>query len=608
MINKENMLFLINRLGKFFNFRRRKNKEELINLINEVENDIIEKDNKIESLINDNNTWEINYKNLEIEKNNTIKGLEEDYKNLEIEKSKIINTLKNKNTLVSNILNAERYLDSSLYEFNKLVDEDYQKFANSVSLKEEVEAFVKLQALQKELARLVSLKDIANKSTVAVGGGFSAGKSQFISSFFADSKIKLPIGVKPVTAIASYIINGDKDIIKGYTYKGGIVDIPTDIYSNLSHDFIKELGFNLKTILPMIAMSTSIPDYKHICFVDTPGYNPSNSGYTSEDFNTASEYLINSNALIWLVGLDTNGTIPQSDLNFLEKLDLENKELYIVANKADLKSDSELEEILDQFEEVLDDYELNYEGISAYDSRKKIEKKLRKQKLKDILSTVDRYIVSKEKIANELYSIFQTYKDALDSEKVKNDNVKKLLHSLELDIMESGREVDEQIDDRLNTLNSFFKVKDIEQSIKDLYALKDKMFDALNKIFIDIFGTPLDKIPDLEYNKKNEEIEITHKKNNNTKEDINKSENIVKERKQIKRLRTESDGTVRKIMVKVGDEVYEGTTIVILDVKFTYDYEYEYEINSKWNGVVKEIKVNVGDNVRAWQDVAIILV
>ncbi|MEI0478510.1 dynamin family protein [Brachyspira pulli] len=565
MANKNKINVLVDRLGKNINFRRTKDKEELIKLLSE--------DEKIRE----------------------IKKLEDNL------------------NFVSSILDSKKILNPILAEFDTIVEEDYQKFANSVSLKEEVEAFVKLQALQKELARLISLKDIANKSTVAVGGGFSAGKSQFISSFFADDKIKLPIGVKPVTAIASYIINGDKNIIKGYTYNSGIVDIPIDIYVRLSHDFIKELGFNLKTILPMIAMSTCIPDYKHICFVDTPGYNPSNSGYTNEDFNTAAEYLTNSNALIWLVGLDTNGTIPQSDLKFLDQLNLDNKELYIVANKADLKSNSELEEILDQFEEVLDEYGLNYEGISAYDSRKKMEKSFRKQNLKDFLNTVDRDIVSKEKLANELYSIFQSYKDALDSEKVKNDNVKKLLHSLELDIMETGREVDEQIDERLSILNSFFKVKDIEQSLKDLYELKDKMFDSLNKIFIEVFRTHLDKIPDLEYNKKNEEIEITHKKNNNTKEDINKSENIIKERNQIKRLQTQYSGIIQKITVKVGDEVYDGTTMLILNIDDNYNvydifYEDDCNIKSKWNGIVKEIKVNVGDYVRAWQEVAVILV
>ncbi|MEI0749877.1 hypothetical protein, partial [Brachyspira pulli] len=90
MINKENILFLINRLGKFFNFKRGKNKEELINLINEVENDIIEKNNKIEYLMNDNNIWKVNYKSLETEKNNTIGILEK------------------KNMFVSSILNSNK--------------------------------------------------------------------------------------------------------------------------------------------------------------------------------------------------------------------------------------------------------------------------------------------------------------------------------------------------------------------------------------------------------------------------------------------------------------------------------------------------------------------
>ena len=246
-------------------------------------------------------------------------------------------------------------VETSLDRFNALVETDYKEFANSVNLKEEVEAFTKLQSLQNELARLYSLRDIANKSVVAIGGGFSAGKPQFVSSFFKDNTIELPIGINPVTAISTYIINGDKHLIKGYTYKGGVVDIPIPLYKNLSHDFLKALGFNLKDILPMVAMETSIPDFTHICFVDTLGYNPAKTGTTSKDSNTAKEALENANALVWLIGLDNEGTIPASDLRFLDSLDLEDKKLYIVANKVDLKPESEIENILDHFEEVLEE-------------------------------------------------------------------------------------------------------------------------------------------------------------------------------------------------------------------------------------------------------------
>ena len=151
---------------------------------------------------------------------------------------------------IGGVLNASSVDNEAFGKFVSLVENDYAAFANSVSLKEEVEAYTKLLALQKELARLLSLKAIANKSTIAVGGGFSAGKSQFVSSFFGDNTIALPIGVTPVTAIASYIVHGDEHIIKGYTYQNGVVDVPLDLYANLSHDFIKELGFNLKNILP----------------------------------------------------------------------------------------------------------------------------------------------------------------------------------------------------------------------------------------------------------------------------------------------------------------------------------------------------------------------
>ena len=180
MANKNKINVLVDRLGKNINFRRTKDKEELIKLLSEYG------------------------------------------------KIREIKKLKGNLNFVSSILDSKKILNPILAEFDTIVEEDYQKFANSVSLKEEVEAFVKLQALQKELARLILLKDIANKSTVAVGGGFSAGKSQFISSFFADDKIKLPIGVKPVTAIASYIINGEK--VSEENTEAKIVSMPIPVF------------------------------------------------------------------------------------------------------------------------------------------------------------------------------------------------------------------------------------------------------------------------------------------------------------------------------------------------------------------------------------------
>lgn len=455
------------------------------------------------------------------------------------DESELLRHIDDKNTklqFIGSVLNASSVDNEAFGKFVSLVENDYAAFANSVSLKEEVEAYTKLLALQKELARLLSLKAIANKSTIAVGGGFSAGKSQFVSSFFGDNTIALPIGVTPVTAIASYIVNGDRHIIKGYTYQNGVVDVPLDLYANLSHDFIKELGFNLKNILPMMVMETPIPAYQHICFIDTPGYNPSDSGFSGKDKDTASEYLANANALIWLISAQA-GTFPASDLEFLDSLDLEGKKLYILLNKADLKPQSELESILDHIQEVLDDNYMEYEGISAYDSRNKKELAHRKLSLHNFLHSVDKDIISKEQLKNELNGVFAMYENALEADRQRAKQIRSVITSLELDILESGVDFDEgkktkskskdskkesqnpqdtkkqnkgkkkknpqesdetdelpelmgeRIALRFEELREFVGVAELDKQIKELHTLKGKMQEALDELIAEIFAS-----------------------------------------------------------------------------------------------------------------------
>ena len=50
---------------------------------------------------------------------------------------------------------------------------------------------------------------------------------------------------------------------------------------------------------------------------------------------------------MWLIGLDSNGTISKSDLDFLDHAgQYSQKPLYIVLNKADLRPYDQLEEIM----------------------------------------------------------------------------------------------------------------------------------------------------------------------------------------------------------------------------------------------------------------------
>ena len=179
----------------------------------------------------------------------------------------------------------------------------------------------------------------------------------------------------PTTAIPSYVIDNNENIFIACNKKGGVInleEIDKEFHSKLSHDFIKSFGFNLKELMPFMIIGTNM-NYKHICFVDTPGYNPSSSGFTNEDINTAKEFLENSDVFIWLIGADANGTISSTDIEFLQKLNLSQKKLYVVLNKADLRTIDSLEDVLDEIEETLEDYDIEIEGISAYSSIMKEE-------------------------------------------------------------------------------------------------------------------------------------------------------------------------------------------------------------------------------------------
>lgn len=387
--------------------------------------------------------------------------------------------------LVSSLLSAKNTDNAALDRYSQLFNHDFLRFANAESsLREEAQAILVLQAIEKKLQLMITFSGIYNKNIIAVGGGFSAGKSEFISSFFQDKNIKLPIGIKPVTAIPTYIIPAESHVIRGYSQQGGAIDMAPKLYKKLSHDFVKSFAFNLKDIMPVMAIETPLKGYQQLCFVDTPGYNSANTeGFTQQDLSTAEEYLEQSNTLLWVIGLDSQGTFPSSDLAFLERLSLEGKKLYIVANKSDLKSEDDLEDILDNFEDILDDYDIDYEGISAYSSVHQEEIFNRKIGLFEFLQLEDRCVEAHQHIAEELKHVFQMYEDAINRDIQWISSVQQHFKSLELDLLESGYELgDEKVIARLDKMKGLFEITQLKQQSSELEKIRDAMINAANDV------------------------------------------------------------------------------------------------------------------------------
>ena len=412
--------------------------------------------------------------------------------------NKVLSDLELRFELVCEVL-ASKAQNEGVAMFREALSGDYMEFANADdTLANEAEVFLQLQNIEKELSIITACPELYQKNIVAVGGGFSAGKSEFISSFM-NSGVKLPISIEPTTAIPAYVMNAPKEYLLGYSKNGGAVDlrkIDKNFHARLNHDFMKGFKFNLKEILPFIVLGTKLK-FENICFIDTPGYNPSgNIANYDADVDTAREFLEEARAFLWLVAVDSTGTMPSGDLEFLSSLDLESKKLYVVINKADLRAPSDLEAIAQTVKQNLDNYGINYEGIQTFSSVRVLENPcIVGKSLDEFLAECDTPSQKHAEIFNKLKNIYQAYKGAIEGSIKEKKSIQKTLQSVSIDMLEDGLDdMSAKAHTRLGELKSAFSTKKEEENLKFLKAVTDKFKEAVKMVFgLDEVGMDFDE-------------------------------------------------------------------------------------------------------------------
>ena len=431
--------------------------------------------------------------------------------------------------MISKLLAASSK-NEGLKDFKKILKKDYLEFTKNVSsLSNEAEMYLSLKSIEKELELITADLKLQMKNTIAVGGGFSSGKSEFISSFFNNTK-KLPIGMEPTTAIPTYVMKGNKQELKGCTNKGGSIklqEIDKDIQLKLSHKFIKSFAFNLKEIMPFMVLETNL-DYEYICFIDTPGYNPADAdeGFTEDDIKTSKEFLSNATIFLWLIGADSNGTIPASDLDFLSELELDSKKVYVLFNKADLRSSSDIEDILDEIEDSLSDYDIEIVGLSAYSSINKEEYSYRKLPLLEFINNCNIESNVHKSLIERLYKVHRVYKYAMLKAIKEKEAIKSELHSASLDLLEEGfDDMTNPVYKRLDNLKKVFNIELHQNNLKELDKVIKNFKEAIDKVFKKESKIDLKDIKD-------DEIEINY---DFTLDDISEEEIAELEKPELKK-------------------------------------------------------------------------
>lgn len=346
-----------------------------------------------------------------------------------------LNDLQGRFNLVSMLLSAKPNPSEALDEFQQLQKKDYMDYTKvDDALSEEAGALLELQNICHDLEAFIHNKEVYSKNSIALAGGFSSGKSTFCNNLFSTKEIQLPVSIRPETAIPAYVISGDKaPNAFGLTSTGASVELGVDAYKQMNHEFLKSFNFNLKNLMPSVVIHAKMPkDFEHICFVDTPGYNSADvkNAYTNKDRETSLMFIRQAKMLFWFVGLDVTGTLTDSDVDFLQEVRSESPEMRIavICNKAELKSQGDIDEVLDYVVEVLEDNDIPYEGVVAYSSRQKKSFGCRGKSLEDIFGEMNRLNTDKKKeLQKRLKSLFRKHINA-DADRIQesSDKIKSL--------------------------------------------------------------------------------------------------------------------------------------------------------------------------------------
>lgn len=334
---------------------------------------------------------------------------------------------------------------------------------------------------------------LIGKNIVALGGGFSSGKSSFLNALMG--KRVLPADIDPSTSVPTYIVKGDKHEVQGINVFDTKVQMqPRDI-KKIAHGFgevendddekITE-AVTLGHVLENIFFSTPLHKYGNIAFLDTPGYSkPDSEKYSAKtDEQIARGQLNSSNYILWFVQADA-GTITEEDIKFIKTLREDIPKLIIV-NKADKKNLNDLKSIIDKIKTTLNIKGVRYVDVFAFTSR---SEQIDDEKLQDFIGKDTEMIkkqieqwnsqVYESNFARNFKLIFVRCKDFYEDE-IEEESRK--LTRLNTSITKlSAEDIDYEVLEPLQLM-----VREAQKNVNELKDIRKKLKELQDEFFTEI--------------------------------------------------------------------------------------------------------------------------
>lgn len=206
-------------------------------------------------------------------------------------------------------------------------------------------------------------KWIDGKTTIALLGEFSAGKTSILNCILSNSDSsapQLPVEIRPTTAIPTYISGG---LINGYQFvtpNNELKELSEKTFKRVSKDILAQVE-GVSSLIQYFVMTCKNSNLNKLSILDTPGF----SSTDKEDAERSIGVINECDALFWVVNISA-GDLNESSLAILRKMAVHNKPLYIILNQIDLKSPRERKQTERQIKRTLTNNGIKYEGILQF--------------------------------------------------------------------------------------------------------------------------------------------------------------------------------------------------------------------------------------------------
>ena len=183
---------------------------------------------------------------------------------------------------------------------------------------------------------------IQGKVKVAFIGEFSAGKTSIVNRLLQAGDphaIQLPVSSKATTAIPTYISGrkgGGKATYRCYTPDSILKEISEDTFRRVSKEVLEEVG-GVSSMIKYFVMAYANKGLERLSILDTPGF----SSQDKVDEQRTMEVINECDALFWVVDVNS-GTLNTRSIQVIRQY--LHKPLYIIINKVDTKSPSEVKQ------------------------------------------------------------------------------------------------------------------------------------------------------------------------------------------------------------------------------------------------------------------------